>query len=193
MSGHLQVSLDAVQAELSETRRWLRAAHAQARHIPSARPFLVITPLGLPGRPAIGDWLAREGVAVTRRHHIPDWPRVSTAVYARTDDDERLLVARAFERAWRAGCADGTAERWDLGSEHDIERVRGFKRALRSTLDTVCVRLASATVTLGTGDGLAHLRAVHVPDRAHADLESRLLDALVGAPNRDHEIVQPMP
>ena len=180
MSGAVHVSLDANQAELSETRRWLRAAHAQARHVPSARPFLVITPLGLAHRPKIRDWLVREGVAVTGRRHIPDWPRVSTAVYARTDDDERLLVASAFERAWRAGCADGTAERWDLGGEHDIERVRGFKSAMRSTLDTVCVRMASATLRLRTEDRLAHLRAVHVPDREHADTESRLLDALIG-------------
>ncbi|MEQ1910372.1 MAG: hypothetical protein ABMA15_16240 [Vicinamibacterales bacterium] len=178
MRGALQVSLDADQAELSETRRWLRAAHARARQVQSARPFLVITPLGLPNRPEIRDWLAREGVQVTGRHHIPDWPRVSTAVYARTDDDERLLVARAFERAWRAGCVDAAAERWDLGGDDDIERVRGFKSALRSTLDTVPVRMASAALRLSTGDGLAHLRAVHVPDRAHVDMESRLLDAL---------------
>jgi hypothetical protein len=181
MRSALRVSLDTDQAEISETRRWLRAAHAQARHVSSVRPFLVVTPLGLPRRLEICDWLTREGVVVTARHLIANWPRVSTAVYARTDDDERLLVARAFERAWREGCANGAAERWDLGTECDVERVRTFKHALRSTLDTVSVHVTSATLTLGTGDGLAHLRAVHVPDRAHADLESRLLDALAGS------------
>ena len=100
------------------------------------------------------------------------------------------IIARDFESYSSGSPPTGHPDFGHYCCDDSLQKGKGV---LRSTLDTVCVRMASATLSLGTGDGLAHLRAVHVPDRAHADLESRLLDALIGAPNRDHEIVQPMP
>lgn len=180
VSGSVRLGFDATpsQAAIVVTReRWRESR----RHLTSGqpvRPFIVITPLGMPMRDRIQQALARAGVTVAGRRDIPDWPTASTLLYAKSDGDERLTVALAFEALWRAVVLDRRAQRWDLAGRDDLARAITAKPALHEQLGIVRVHLGIPGVTMAN-DGVVRLRALHMPDVDRVDDESRLLDGIV--------------
>lgn len=166
-------SADAV---VSVRARW-RAARESLRSNRPTRPFVVVTPLGLAVRARVEALFREYGVAVSGRHPLPDWPAASTLLYARTDDDERLTVALAFEELWRSVVLDTRAERWDLAGLDDFARAVAAKAAMRERLGIVRVNLKIPSIRIEP-DGVVRLRALHVPDLDRLEDESRLLDGL---------------
>lgn len=169
-------SAPSAEAIAATRERW--ASYHESMHVSGpARPFVIVTPLGLAERDRIDQLFDELGVAVVARHPVPDWPAASTLLYARTDGDERLTVALAFEALWRAIVLDARAERWDLSGMDDFTRVVGAKPALHARLGIVRVRLEIPAVQIAN-DGIVRLRALHVPDPERLETESRLLDLL---------------
>ena len=169
----------ATPEELIRLRGWLQSLRAAARTAPAARPFLVVTPLGLPLGEHITRWLDDHHIRITQRAIIPNWAQASTALYAKTDDDERLRVALGFEALWQSISLSLTAERWDVAEIEAYRRLAAEKHNLRSRLGTLHFHLHLPTVTLRTPHQLVRLQAVHVPDpKAWAD-ESRWLDLVM--------------
>ena len=164
-------------SEVEQVRQEWYATQRAALATPPARPFLIVTPAGLPLRDRISDLLSSHDIPVTSRQALPDWPRTSTLLYARTPDDERLSVALAFERLWKAMSLVTCAERWDLRSADDHVRLSLLKRALNQALGTISVHVELPGVALRTSGSTAHLRAIHVPDAADVARESRILDS----------------
>jgi hypothetical protein len=158
--------------------RWCAAQNLAAGAAPP-RPFLIVTPLGIPLRDRIGQLLADAHIPITGRTRISRWPCVSTFIYARTDDEERLRVALAFEHLWRAIILSEEAERWDLPSRDDLAHLIELKAQVHAVLGTVGIRLSLPGVIVRTHDRTVHLRVLHVPDLDTFEHESRLLDALV--------------
>ena len=166
-------------SELEAMReRWREAQIRLTATAPSEPPFLVITPLGMPLRTAIEELLASAGVVPASRRPIADWATVSTLIYARTADDERLRVALAFEQLWQSIALSLGAERWNLKSGDDHRQVVALKKSLHQRFGMVRVRVELPGVMLRTPDRCAHLRAVHVPDAECIDREARILNAV---------------
>jgi hypothetical protein len=158
-------------------QRWRRIRLGRGRP-EASRPFLLITPLGMPLREQLAQALAAARITIADRTAIHDWPTASTQVYARTDDDERLRVALAFEQLWRSISLSQDAERWDLADASDLGRLVGLKDALHQQLGTVRFRLSVPGVTLRTPHQAVRLHAFHVPDPHAFAAESQVLDAL---------------
>src|SRR5687767_3582734 len=138
--------------------RWRAAQLELVAAAPPQEPFLVITPLGMPLRGAIEEMLTSAGVGLGARRPIVNWATASTLMYARTDDDERLRVALAFEQLWQSIALSLRAERWDLVSADDHRQVVGLKKSLHQRFGMVRVRVELPGVTLRTPDRCAHLR-----------------------------------
>ena len=97
----LRVLQPATANDLEAVRERWRAAQMQlVAAAPPHEPFLVITPLGMPLRDAIEEMLTSAGVVLGARRPIVNWATASTLMYTRTDDDERLRVALAFDQLW---------------------------------------------------------------------------------------------
>lgn len=173
----LRFTQPATTAEVAQVRRRWRTFRT-AVAIRPVRPFLVITPLGMPLRDEIAQRLAGAGIAPGRREAIANWPSASTILYVRTDTDERLRVALAFERLWRAIGLAQRAERWDLSDSRDLRTLITLKRQLHAQLGTVRCRLSIPGVVLRTPGQVVHLQGLHVPDPDTFEDESSALDAL---------------
>jgi hypothetical protein len=168
--------------EVDAARRRWRACHARVHTASPARPFLVVTPLGLPCRNMIDELLTQQQIAIDRRTLIHDWPSVSTLVYARTDDAERLRVALMFERLWKATTLCRSAERWDVTTRADLIRLIALKPRLQEALGTVEFRVSVPDLAVRSPGRVVHLRAIHVPDLDAFENESRILDELMDRP-----------
>jgi hypothetical protein len=168
-------------AEIEGLRQRWRVLHADLTN-GEGRPFLIVTPLGLPLQDLVAGMLAQHSVEVVRRTPVASWPDTSSMLYARTDTDERLRVALVFERLWRAISLSEGAERWDLRRRDDLARLATLKHQFHQALGMVQVRVVAPDVTIRTPDGLVRLRALHVPDGDAVDRESQLLDAMTTAP-----------
>jgi hypothetical protein len=165
-------------AEIDTVRRQLR----MLRSAPVAAPprgFMVITPLGMPHRDAIAASLTNAGIEVAGRSLIDDWPRCSTFIYPRTEDDERLRVAIVFERAWRAIGLSQQGERWDLARVANLDPLSRLKAGLRARFGTVRVRVVAADVSIPTPNHTIRLQPIHVPEPAAAAYESHMLDGAI--------------
>lgn len=163
--------------DLATVRAAWRQLHRDIDEAAVGHPFVVATPLGLAIEPAVSSALAAAGVEVVSRHAIDDWPRTSTFIYARTDDDERLTVALAFEQTWRSVSLLRRAEVWALGGAADLARAIALKPHLHQCLGTVQLRLELPGISLPTPRQQIRLRAVHVPDVDRVDVEWQLLRA----------------
>jgi hypothetical protein len=166
-------------AEIEQVRRRLHTFRPAPPDGLEAQPFLVITPLGMPWREVIAQSLVELGIAIAGRTPIADWSTASTLVYARTDDDERLRVALAFEWLWRALSPSMQAERWDLANPADLPRLIAAKAPLRARVGTLCQRVSLPGVTLRTPLQVVRLQALHVPDLETVAVESHILRALL--------------
>ncbi len=176
---HLHLPYAAAPEELAPLRDWLRAVRATAHTAPAPRPFLIVTPLGRPLRHLITRWLDEHHIPIARRIPIPNWARASTAVYAKTDDDERLRVALGFETLWQSISLSLEAERWEVAEVEAFLRLTTKKAALRAGLGTLRFHLHLPDVTLRTPNQMVRLQAVHVPDPATWMDESRWLDHIL--------------
>ena len=163
-------------ADLHAARQRWQAAHRLVDPTADARPFIVITPLGLTIREALAASFAAEGIAIIDRQAIADWPAISTLLYARRDDDERLTVAIAFEHAWRLIGVQTRAERWDLGGADDFARATAVKAHLHARFGLVRLDVHLPGVTLRTPGHDMHLRTFHVPEPERAGIEWQLLE-----------------
>lgn len=169
----------AAPEELARLRSWLRGIRAAARTAPAPRPFLVVTPIGRPLIDPLTRWLDEHHIRVGQRTVIHNWARASTALYAKTDDDERLRVALGFEALWQSISLSLTAERWDVAEIEAFLRLAADKPALRSRLGTLYFYLHLPSVTLRTPHQVVRLQAVHVPDPTTWADESRWLDLVM--------------
>jgi hypothetical protein len=165
-------------AEVAQVRQRLHACRNAPQSGLEPRPFLLITLLGMPMREQIAQGLTELGIALGARTPLDDWPTAATLIYTRTDDDERLRVALAFERLWRSLSLSQQAERWDLADPADFPRLIAAKESLRSRVGTLRLRLSLPGATLRTPGQIVRLQALHVPDPDTWAAESRLLDTL---------------
>ncbi len=168
------------ESEIERVRRQLRALRSATPAGSAGHAFLVVTPLGMPRRADIEAALSQADITVARRTVIDDWPRCSTFVYPRTEDDERLRVAIVFERAWRAIGLSQTGERWELSRESDLDRLSRLKGGLRARLGTVRVRVVAPDVSIPTPNHMIRLQAIHAPEPAAASYEWHMMDGAIG-------------
>jgi len=152
-------------------RSWLTRLRAEMARAPApvdARPFILITPLGLRRRKrivaALRNWNVRPGEIVT----IPDWDRASTAIYTRKTDDASLRKALFFESLWRNVCKNLKAEQWIL-RQRDYRVVHGRKYELRAAL----------------GMARPGLHLFHLPDPDEIAEEARALAVFRHRPAND--------
>ena len=168
----------AASEEIEALRARIRLAHSQAAAIPTARPFLVITPVGLAATAKLFALLQESGISVTRTATIPDWPSVSSVLYSRTEDDERLRVAIGFKRVWNAISITQEGLRCDFPSEAMFARFLSMKTELRAALGSVTLQAYFPDVVIRAPGQVIHLHPFHAPDAQCWEWESRLLDVL---------------
>jgi hypothetical protein len=175
--------LDGFASErVQQTRRWIAAIRRAAdANIRIDSPFLVLTPLGMPMRDAIASWLVENGYTVVRRIPIPDWPGTAASIYPRALDDERLIVALAFEALWRSNFPRPDGEQWQLGDAGQIQRLNVEKHILRARCGLRRFKVLTPTVTFR-----ASLQALHVPDPDRYLQEAAILASALSqnSPNR---------
>lgn len=123
--------------DIASIRAWitrLRAQMARAQSPAAARPFIIVTPLGLRRRRRIIEALRNWNVRPREIVNIPDWAMASTAIYTRKTDDASLRKALFFESLWRNACIGNLkAEQWIL-RQRDYRVVLGRKYELRAAL-----------------------------------------------------------
>jgi len=170
-------------AEITAVRARRQAARNRLPPLPTARPFIAITPFGLYWREEIALFLSAHGISIRSRHVIADWPAASTLLYVHDDSDERLQVALAFEAAWRATGLPMRGERWDIDGVQQLAQASELKASIHERLGSIRLHLELPGVTFHTPGGDVRLRAFHVPDVGFVDLESRMLDALEALEN----------
>ena len=177
MTGVLQLRFaePPAAADLHAVRQRWRAAHDLVDPAAAGRPFVIITPLGLTVHDALTASFAAHDITVIDRRPIADWAALSTLLYARRDDDERLTVAIAFEQAWRAIGVQTRAECWMLGAMADLERATAIKTHLHASVGLVRLEVHLPGVTLYSPGHDMRLRAFHVPDPDRVGVEWQLL------------------
>ncbi|MBI3829606.1 MAG: hypothetical protein HY291_08820 [Planctomycetes bacterium] len=148
----------------------LARAHLSRSALPerAPKPFLVVTPLGMEHWELLARRLAEERIHVRECRRLPGWPEVSTPLYVRALDGERLFKAWVFEALWRMRYHSGHAEVWFLAGLRDYRRLLKIKRALR---EEIAESLRTKIVTPGAIFH-AHLHSIHAPEPAdwRADL-----------------------
>ena len=178
MSGVLQLRFaePPAAADVDAVRQRWWAAHRLLDPAAAGRPFIVITPLGLTVRDALTASFAAHDITVVDRRPVADWAALSTLLYARRDDDERLTVAIAFEQAWRAIGVQIRAECWVLEAMADLERATSIKAQLHASVGLVRLEVHLPGVTLYSPGHDMRLRAFHVPDLDRVGIEWQLLE-----------------
>lgn len=168
--------LEITQLDLENARNWLSKLRAGLPQARAPRPFLLITPYGMALRERIMEMLGARHIPIGRRMRIADFPRASTAIYAKTLDDERLRVALGFEALWRAVSISQTGERWDIENPEDYARMTAARAKMRTALGQRKFKMHIPGIKLRTPAQIVRLQAFHVPDPGSLDEESRLLD-----------------
>jgi molybdenum cofactor biosynthesis enzyme MoaA len=79
----------------------------------AARPFLLLTPLGLE-TPELLDTLRAAGIAPLQVHTVEDYPKASIALYARYPSLARVEQGLGYQAAWRRRSPNVRAEVWVL-------------------------------------------------------------------------------
>jgi hypothetical protein len=129
------------------------------------------TPLGLERRDALEQALAAAGVALGKaRTPIDPFGAAATALYVRSDDDETLHRALAFERLWQARWAGVAGERWTLASDEAFARLVQVKREVRAGFPSWAARAVTPQRSW-----TLRVHAFHVPDAGRVEAEARLL------------------
>jgi hypothetical protein len=159
-------SFDALpsQEEVEAARARLAALWAACQTPSAGRPFLVVTPSGMPHRAQIATWLAERGVRWGQPLPLPDWAGASTALYCRSFADERLQVALVFEALWRRSVPSLAAEVWPLAGRAELASVAALKDELRTLLGIRRYRVALPGLTIPTPGQVVRLQPLHAPD-----------------------------
>ena len=120
-----------------------------------SQPFLLLTPLGRLD-PKVARTFRENGVAPSEVRLMVDYPRLSTALYARTSPTaERARIQLAYEETWRARVSDVSAELWLLDAAA-FEVAWEIKPRLRVEWPAETVPFESRVLLL---------RTFHLPDR----------------------------
>ena len=162
---------------LAALRRLIQQVNQLSTAVVEARPFLLLTPLGMGQREALQRMLDADGIHAGRIFHIDDYPRLSSVLYSRSVDNDRLRVALAFEQLWRTVCPDMRAECWEIPDLREYTTLLQNKSASRERLGTRRFRLSTPDVTLRSPGQVIRLQAFHVPDEGQWEREARLLQA----------------
>jgi hypothetical protein len=172
-----KLNLKISSADLYKTKQWLLELRTVADRVPAPRPFLFVTPYGAGCREKLSALLDKQGISILQRIHIPDWPRASIAVYAKTLSEEKLRVSLGYEALWNAVSDIKDGERWDLAAPEDHLRLVAARSSLRAQLGMLHYRVQFPGVRLYSPGQVVRLQAFHVPDSEYVEEESRLLDA----------------
>lgn len=157
-------------ADLATFRSRVRADLATTRQPQAARPFVVVTPVGLRATDELQRALAIRGITLAERRVLEPWPRCASTMLARTLDDAETLRSFTHEELWRSLFPRGDAEQWILADDVSLERARAWRNALRDV-----VRSVRVTVQGVRDSSEIELAAVHVPESADLEREWRAL------------------
>lgn len=167
-----------VEPETLETlRQIIESVHRMSAAIAHTAPFLLLTPLGMGQRQPISQMLDGAGIRVGRVFPIRDYPRLSSILYSRSVDDDRLRVALAFEQLWRATVPDTGAEYWEIPNQDDYLTLLRQKGTSRERMGIQRYRLSVPDLILRSPGQVVRLQAFHVADPGQWERESRLLQA----------------
>jgi hypothetical protein len=166
---------------LQSLRSLIELMQRMSAAIALATPFLLLTPLGMEQRRPILQMLDEAGIGIGRVFPILDYPRLSSILYSRSADDERLRVALAFEQLWRTVRPDLRAEYWEIPDQGDYLALLRRKETSREQMGIQRFRLNAPDLALRTPGQILRLQAFHVPDPSQWERESRLRRAGRGA------------
>lgn len=155
-------TLAAVRARVVET---LAQNDALQLAFSAARPFLLVTPLGMPARARLHGALAASAIDVRYRTLLPGWPAAATRLYARSPGDEDVCRGAAYEQAWRSRF-EPQAEVWALDGPVGYMRLLVAKYDLRERF-----RAMRLDVDSGAGRLRIKLHSFHVPDPLRLPIE----------------------
>ena len=172
-----KLNLKISPSDLYKTKQWLLELRAVAGRIPAPRPFLFVTSYGIGCREQLSALLIEQGISILQRVRIPDWPRASIAIYAKTLSEEKLRVSLGYEALWNAVSNIKDGERWDLVAPEDHLLLVAVRSRLRAQLGMLRYRVRFPGVRLNSPGQVVRLQAFHVPDSESVEEESRLLDA----------------
>lgn len=160
------------RSELDGFARRLAADLASPRTPAPARPFLAVTPAGARFADELLRAFAIRGVVITERRSAADWPRIASALHARSLDRDALLRAFAHEEVWRGLFPRTDAEVWLVDGDRAFERARAWKARLRERVRGVQVTVQGLYDSFEVG-----LHAFHVPEPLDLEREWRALAA----------------
>lgn len=130
------------------------------------RPFMIVTPLGMPARVRLRTALAAIGAQTRYRATVPDWAAAATPLYVRSLDEEDLARGTAYELAWRSRF-EPRAEVWAFGGLPDYERLLAVKYSIRERFRSIRRHVGLG----GRGTLRIQLHPFHVPDPLRLPIE----------------------
>jgi MoaA/NifB/PqqE/SkfB family radical SAM enzyme len=158
------------------TRQFNVAAN-EARKELVVRPFVLVTPLGVPVCEQLQIELDQFGVRVTKKTRLKQWRLTAALLYGdrRRPAVEREQISSAYDRLWRAETALDEAEQWELASVEDLQRALTVKAEVRRRLGaTRQFQLQDRGLEKRT----VRLNPIHVPDVDRWEWEGQLLAEL---------------
>lgn len=173
----LRLDADPPASVLAAFAARLRAQRARALRSgtgaghPAPRPFLALTPLGLPHRAVFEGLLDELDIRTEERVELPDWAAQSTLLYVRSFDALRLVKAWMFEELWRARFPSQSAWIWFLSGPETYRKLIQCKPRIRDGMHLTC----RVGVALPCVSFTAHLHPFHVPDPEHWRLDCAYL------------------
>ena len=138
------------------------------------RPFLVVTPLGLEKKDELGRLIRTQGIQIARTRKIHDWAAISTPLYSRKKNGDRIIKASCYEAVWKELFKAGSAEIWILNDVDDYRKLVKAKSDLRNAIGSqkfrvsLCHQGQKQIITL-------NLHPFHVPDEDHLKREWNIL------------------
>jgi hypothetical protein len=133
------------------------------------RPLTVVTPFGRGCEREIRLALDRLEARVVEETPLREWPRAASALYVRSFDADRLVIAAAYEEAWRR--FPDVAQVWFLDGMESHARLAASKHAIRASLPTSEREVVFEGRTL-----MVDLHAFHVPDAERLGDELAILE-----------------
>jgi hypothetical protein len=143
----------------------------------AGRGLFIVTPLGWQVRHRLWESLVLAGAGPDQRIHLPDWPRLDTALRRRAGHPGRDRCALRFEAAWARHFPGGRAEAWLLPAG-SFDRAAAVKGRLRPALGSLQVALGLP------GRPWGHLHPFHLADREQAAAEALRLAAALAPHGR---------